>query len=129
MNTERFTTVTYTLENGTKIVQPINKECFVNQKGNKISESALHQLFSDTAWDKRAIKYTIDSETNESITTEKEIHFTKNERKVAKRDYKDFMKSNPNGFKQSLKTFQKQFVDAITHNKRIRMNISNVILQ
>ena len=129
MNTEKFTTVTYTLENGAKIVQPINKECFVNQKGNKISESALHQLFSDTAWDKRAIKYTIDSETNESITTEKEIHFTKNERKVAKRDYKDFMKSNPNGFKQSLKTFQKQFVDAITHNKRIRMNISNVILQ
>ena len=129
MNTEKFTTVTYTLENGTKIVQPINKECFVNQKGNKISESALHQLFSDTAWDKRAVKYTIDSETNESVTTEKEIHFTKNERKVAKRDYKDFMKSNPNGFKQSLKTFQKQFVDAITHNKRIRMNISNVILQ
>lgn len=129
MNTERFTTVTYTLEKGTKIVQPINKECFVNQKGNKISESALHQLFSDTAWDKRAVKYTIDSETNESVTTEKEIHFTKNERKVAKRDYKDFMKSNPNGFKQSLKTFQKQFVDAITHNKRIRMNISNVILQ
>ena len=129
MNTEKFTTVTYTLENGTKIVQPINKECFVNQKGNKISESALHQLFSDTAWDKRAVKYTIDSETNESVTTEKEIHFTKNERKVAKRDYKDFMKSNPNGFKQALRSFQKQFVDAITHNKRIRMNISNVILQ
>lgn len=129
MNTERFTTVTYTLENGTKIVQPINKECFVNQKGNKISESALHQLFSDTAWDKRAVKYTIDSETNESVTTEKEIHFTKNERKVAKRDYKDFMKSNPNGFKQSLKSFQKQFVDSVTNCRRIRMNISNVILQ
>ena len=129
MNTEKFTTVTYTLENGTKIVQPINKECFVNQKGNKISESALHQLFSDTAWDKRAIKYTIDSETNESITTEKEIHFTKNERKVAKRDYKDFMKSNPNGFKHSLRTFQKQFVDSVTNCRRIRMNISNVILQ
>lgn len=129
MNTERFTTVTYTLENGTKIVQPINKECFVNQKGNKISESALHQLFSDTAWDKRAVKYTIDSETNESVTTEKEIHFTKNERKVAKRDYKDFIKSNPNGFKQSLKSFQKQFVDSVTNCRRIRMNISNVILQ
>ena len=129
MNTEKFTTVTYTLENGTKIVQPINKECFVNQKGNKISESALHQLFSDTAWDKRAVKYTIDSETNESVTTEKEIHFTKNERKVAKRDYKDFIKSNPNGFKQALRSFQKQFVDALTNNKRIRFNIGNVILQ
>ena len=129
MNTEKFTTVTYTLENGSKIVQPINKECLVNHKGNPVSEATLHQLFSDTAWDKRAIKYTIDSETNESVTTEKEIHFTKNEKKIAKRDYKDFMKSNPNGFKQALKTFQKQFVDAITHNKRIRMNISNVILQ
>ena len=122
-------TITYTLENNVKIVQPINKECFVNHKGNPVSEATLHQLFSDTAWDKRAVKYTIDSETNESVETTKEIHFTKNERKVAKRDYKDFQKSNPNGFKQSLRSFQKQFVDAITHNKRIRMNISNVILQ
>ena len=122
-------TITYTLENGTKIVQPINKECFVNQKGNKISESALHQLFSDTAWDKRAIKYTIDSETNESVATEKEIHFTKNARKVAKRDYKEFQKSNSLGFKHSLRAFQKQFVDALTNNKRIRFNIGNVILQ
>ena len=122
-------TVTYTLENGTKIVQPINKQAFVNEKGRQRTEAEMHKLFADTAWDKRAVKYTIDSETNESVTTEKEIHFTKNEKKIAKRDYKDFMKSNPNGFKQSLKSFQKQFVDAITHNKRIRMNISNVILQ
>ena len=129
MNTEKFTTVTYTLENGTKIVQPINKECFINEKGRQRTEVEMHKLFADTAWDKRAVKYTIDSETDESIDTTKEIHFTKNERKVAKRDYKDFQKSNPNGFKQSLKTFQKQFVDAVTHNKRIRMNISNVILQ
>ena len=122
-------TVTYTLENGTKIVQPINKQAFVNEKGRRKTEAEMHKLFADTAWDKRAVKYTIDSETDESVTTEKEIHFTKNERKVAKRDYKDFMKSNPNRFKQSLKSFQKQFVDAITHNKRIRMNISNIILQ
>ena len=122
-------TVTYTLKNGTKIVQPINKECFVNHKGNPVSEATLHQLFSDTAWDKRAVKYTIDSETNESIDTTREIHFTKNEKKIAKRDYKDFQKSNPNGFKQSLKSFQRQFVDAVTNCKRIRMNIGNVILQ
>ena len=122
-------TVTYTLENGTKIVQPINKQAFVNEKGRRKTEAEMHKLFADTAWDKRAVKYTIDSETDESVTTEKEIHFTKNEKKIAKRDYKDFIKSNPNGFKQSLKSFQKQFVDAVTHNKRIRMNISNVILQ
>ena len=129
MNTERFTTVTYTLENGVKIVQPINKEAFVNEKGRRKTEAEMHKLFADTAWDKRAVKYTIDSETDESIDTTKEIHFTKNERKVAKRDYKDFQKSNPNGFKQSLKSFQKQFVDSVTNSRRIKMNISNIILQ
>ena len=122
-------TVTYTLENGTKIVQPINKQAFVNEKGRLRTEAEMHKLFADTAWDKRAVKYTIDSETDESIATEKELHFTKNERKVAKRDYKDFQKSNPKGFNQSLSNFQRQFIDAITHNKRIRMNISNIILQ
>ena len=122
-------TITYTLENGTKIVQPINKQALINEKGRNRTEADMHKLFADTAWDKRAVKYTIDSETDESIATEKELHFTKNERKVAKRDYKDFQKSNPNGFKQSLKSFQKQFVDAVTHNKRIRMNIGNIILQ
>ena len=29
-------TVTYTLENGTKIVQPINKQAFVNENGHHI---------------------------------------------------------------------------------------------
>jgi len=129
MNTERFTTVTYTLENNVKIAQPINKQAFVNEKGRPRTEAEMHKLFTETAWDKRAISYTIDSETNDSVVAENEIHFTKNEKKVAKRDYKDFIKSNPNGFKQSLKTFQKQFVDSVTNCRRIRMNISNVILQ
>lgn len=122
-------TITYTLENGTKIVQPINKQALVNEKGRKRTEAEMYKLFADTAWDKRAVKYTVDSETNESVTTEKEIHFTKNERKVAKRHYQYFMKSNPNRFKQFLSTFQKQFVDAITNCKRIRINISNIVLQ
>jgi len=129
MNTEKFTTVTYTLENGTKIVQPINRQAFVNEKGRKRTEAEFHKLFQDTAWDKRAVSYTIDSETNESLSTEKELHFTKNERKVAKRNYKDFKQSNPLGFKNSLKTWQKLFVDSLTNNRRLRMNIGNVILQ
>ena len=70
-------TITYTLENGTKIVQPINKESFINEKGRKRTEVEMHKLFADTAWDKRAVKYTIDSETDESVATEKELHFTK----------------------------------------------------
>lgn len=122
-------TITYTLENGTKIMQPINKQAFVNEKGRQRTEAEMHELFSDTAWDKRAVKYTIDSETNESITTEKELHFTKNERKVAKRNYKEFQKSNSLGFKHSLRAFQKVFVDSLTSNKRLRFNIGNVILQ
>lgn len=122
-------TITYTLENGTKIVQPINKQAFINDKGRLRTEDEIHKLFADTAWDKRAVKYTIDSETNESVATEKEFHFTKNGRKIAKRDYNDFKQSNPNGFKQSLKSFQKQFVDSVTNCRRIRFNISNVILQ
>ena len=122
-------TITYTLENGTKIVQPINKQAFVNEKGRVRTEAQMHQLFEDTTCDKRAVKYTIDSEDGGGIVVTKEIHFTQNERKVAKRDYKDFKKSNPNGFKQSLKSFQKQFVDSVTNCRRIRMNISNIILQ
>lgn len=129
MNTERFTTVTYTLENGTKIVQPINNQAFVNEKGRKRTPAEMHKLFADTAWDKRAVKYTIDSETDESVATEKELHFTKNERKVAKRDYKEFQKSNPEGFRHSLKSFQKQLVDVINKHTRIRMNIVNIVLQ
>ena len=122
-------TITYTLENGTKVMQPINKQALVNEKGRVKTEAEMHKLFSDTAWDKRAVKYTIDSETNESVATEKELHFTKNERKVAKRDYKEMVKSNSLGFKHSLKAFQKQFVDSVTNCRRIRMNIGNVILQ
>jgi hypothetical protein len=122
-------TVTYTLANGAKIMQPINKQAFVDEKGRNRTEAEMHKLFADTAWDKGAVKYTIDSETNESVVKEKELHFTKNERKVAKRDYKEMVKSNSLGFKHSLKTFQKQFVDSLTNNKKIRFNIGNVILQ
>jgi hypothetical protein len=122
-------TITYTLENGTKIMQPINKQAFVNEKGRQRTEAEMYKLFSETAWDKGAVKYTIDSETNESIPVTKEIHFTKNERKVAKRDYKEMVKSNSLSFRHSLKAFQKEFVDALTNNKRIRFNINKVILQ
>ena len=122
-------TITYTLENGVKIVQPINKEAFVNEKGRKRTEGELHKLFTETAWDKRAVSFTIDSETNDEVIIEREIHFTKNAKKFAKQDYKEFKKSNPNGFKHSLQSFQKLFVDSLTNNKRIRFNISNVILQ
>ncbi len=128
MNTEKFTTVTYTLPNGTKVAQPITKNAFFDIKGRKRNEAQLHKLFQETAWDKGAVSYTVDSDTDETVIAVKEVHFTKNEKKVAKRDFKEFQKSNPNGFKQSLKLFQRQFVDALSKNKRVRMNITNVQL-
>jgi hypothetical protein len=128
MNTEKFTTVTYTLQNGTKVAQPITKDAFFDIKGRRRNESQLHKIFQETAWDKCAISYTVDSDTDETIIVEKEIHFTKNEKKIAKRDYKEFKKSNLDGFNKSLFDFQKQFVDALSKNKRVRMNIANVQL-
>jgi hypothetical protein len=128
MNTEKFTTVTYTLANGAKIAQPITKESFFDIKGRRKNESQLHKIFQETAWDKGAISYTVDSDTDETVIVEKEIHFTKNEKKIAKRDYEEYKKSNPNGFNKSLFEFQKQFVDTLSKNKRIRMNIANVKL-
>lgn len=128
MNTEKFTTVTYTLANGAKIAQPITKESFFDIKGRKRNESQMHKLFEETAWDKGAVSYTVDSDTDETVVLQKEIHFTKNEKKIAKRDYKEFQKSNPNGFNNALSNFQKVFVDALTKSKRIRMNIVNVQL-
>ena len=129
MNTENFTTVMYTLENGTKIIQPITKESFFGEKGRKRTEADFHKLFRETAYDKRAISYTIDSDTDDTIINEKEIHFSKNAKKVAKREYKEFMKSNPQGFKKSLKDLQKHLMDSLSKRKRLSMNITNIILQ
>jgi hypothetical protein len=120
-------TITYTLENGTKIIQPIGTHALVNEKGRIRTTAQMHQLFADTTWDKRAVKYTIDSETDESIAIEKELHFTKNERKVAKRDYKEFQKSNPVEFRKSLNSLQRHMIDS-TSKYRIKMNIVNISL-
>lgn len=122
-------TVTYTLENDTKIQQPINKESIVDFKSRKKSIAEMHKMFNETAWDKRAVSYTLDSETNDSVVIKKEIHFSKLDKKLAKAQYKEFMKSNPEGFKKSLKLIQKQLVNMITNKNRIRMNIRNIILQ
>lgn len=120
-------TITYTLENGTKIIQPIGTHALVNEKGRIRTAAQMHQLFADTTWDKRAVKYTIDSETDESIAIEKELHFTKNERRVAKRDYNDLKKTNPVEFKKSLNSLQRHMIDSISKYK-IKMNIININL-
>lgn len=129
MNTEKFTTVTYTLKNDVKIAQPINKEAFYNIKGNRRTEAEMHKLFQETAWDKGAISYSIDSETNEEFIVEKEIYFSKADKKLAKAQYADFKKQNPEGFKKQLKEFQKHMFNSLSNKRRLGMNVSNIILQ
>ena len=129
MNTEKFTTVTYNFADGTKLVQPITKGVMYGEKGRKRTINDLHKLFQETTWDKGAINYVIDSQENTSIYKEKEIYFTKNDKKLAKAQFNHFKKSNHNGFKKSLEDFQKQFVNAITNKRRIGMNVKLIQLQ
>lgn len=121
-------TVTYKLENGTKIVQPINNQALVGERGRQKTEAEMNKLFSETAWDKRAVSFTIDSEENDKFVKDKEIHFSKVDKKLAKAQLKLFKKNNPQGFKKSLTNLQAQLVD-IVQKKKVRMNIKNIQLQ
>jgi arginyl-tRNA--protein-N-Asp/Glu arginylyltransferase len=83
-------------------------------------------LFSDTAFDKRAESFQLNAE--ETVNTEiqeVEPEFTKKERYNAKKDYKDFKKENPNGFNNSLKQFRTMVTDKFANTKmRVRMNVT-----
>lgn len=129
MNQEILTTVTYLFANGTKVVQPITKEFLYNERNKKRTAKELATLLADTAWDKRAIAYTLDGNFNEDIVvTEKEVHFTKEQRKTAKRDYKEMQKLNPAGFKNSRKQFQGVVTDKFGFNKYpLRFNLKQPI--
>jgi arginyl-tRNA--protein-N-Asp/Glu arginylyltransferase len=118
-------TIVYNLVNNVKVVQPINKQAFVNEKGRQRTHQDMINLFSDTAFDKRAESFTLNSESvvNEVQTFEPE--FTAKERYNAKKDYKDFKKENPNGFNNSLKQFRAMVTDKFANTKmRVRMNVT-----
>lgn len=120
-------TIVYNLENNVKIVQPINKQAFVNEKGRQRSHQDMINLFLDTAWDKRAKSFTLNSESVNTEIQTVEPEFTKKEKYNAKRDYKEFQKTNPNGFNNSLKQFKAMVVDKFINTKmKIRMNVTVV---
>lgn len=130
MNHQEITpgdTIVYNLTNNVKVVQPINKQSFVNEKGKQRSHQDMINLFNQTAWDKRAKSFTLNAESTPIEIKTIEPEFTKNERKVAKRNYKEFQKSNPNAFNNSLKQFRAMVIDKFTNTKmRVRMNVTVV---
>lgn len=130
MNHQEITpgdTIVYNLANNVKIVQPINKQAFVNEKGKQRSHQDMINLFNQTAWDKRAESFTLNSEAVLTEIKTVEPEFTKKERYDARRNYKEFQKSNPNGFNNSLKQFRAMVIDKFTNTKmKVRMNVTVV---
>ncbi len=116
-------TITYIFANGSKQSQPINQEAFFDQKGKRRSQNEMIQLFQQTAWDRNAVSFSIDAQTSEEQVTTSELVFTSKERKIARMDYKQFRKSNPEGFTKSRGKFRAEFFDKLSSNKRLKFNL------
>ena len=116
-------TITYLFADGSKQSQPIIAEAFFDAKGKKRTRSEMVELFQQTAWDRRAESFSIDADTPEEQVTTEEPIFTSKERKIARQDYKDFMKSNPEGFAKSKGKFKAEFNDKLASTRRLRFNL------
>ena len=120
-------TVTYKFGDGTRVIQPIQKQAFTNEKGKSRSENDMNKLFNETAWDKGATSFTVDSEVDDSVKAVKEIHFTKDQKKQARKDYKDIKSENPKGHAKRLQQFKAELVDKFSNNKRrLRFNLVEI---
>jgi hypothetical protein len=128
MNTEEITTVTYNFSDGSRVVQPINKQAMFDERKKKKTITQLWVLFQQTCWDKRAVSFVIDSEVNGVIKSEKEIHFSVLDKKLAKFQHKMNQKNVSIKSKKELIDFQKQLVNAVTHKRNLRMNIKCIQL-
>lgn len=122
-------TVVFIYPDGTKQSQIINKESFFDNKGKRKSRYEMMQMFQETALDRGAISFSIDSEnvSEEPINTKKS-EFTFKERKFAKKDYKDFKKSNPEEFIKFQEKFRKEFLDKLMSTKRLKFNLKSLFL-
>jgi len=123
-NQEELTTVTYNFADNTKVVQPINKQAMFDEKGRKRSLNQLEHVFNTTANDKgkACLGYTLEGKASEDVL-QSEPEFTKVERYNAKKDYKDFIKSNLKEFNNQKRQFQAMVIDKFTNTKmRVRMN-------
>lgn len=124
MNTEDFTTVTYTLENGTRIAQPITKATLApDNRGKRKSKQDLINLFSETAWDKGAVSFEIDSEQDTRPVVENEVHFSKLDKKLAKAQHKAFLKENSKQYLRNSQQYVSQLTEIIVKKRRIGMNL------
>lgn len=119
-------TVTYSFADGTKQVQPINKEAFFSDNKGKIrSSNEMFELFKQTGLDRGAVSFTIDADTEEQIINNSvEQHYTFKERYNAKRDYKEFKKNNPEQFHKERVKLINQLSDGLS--KRLKFNLTNL---
>ena len=86
-------TITYSFADGTKQVQPINKEVYFAERNRKRSFAEILEIFKSTASDKKAVSFVIDADEEFTVNKEVKETFTAKERYNAKRDYREFRKN------------------------------------
>lgn len=118
--------ITYSFADGTKQVQPINKEIFIaDHRGRKRSHSEVITILEQNGIDRGAISYTIDADTDSVVdSTVVEQHYTTKERYNAKRDFKEFKKGNPVEFQKERVQMINRLSDGLS--KRLRFNLTNL---
>ncbi len=116
-------TITYNFEDGSKQSQPINEEVFTDFKGRKKHRNEIFELFQQTAWDRKAVSFSIDAEVSEEEVIAVEPNFTRKERKDAVKDYKDFIKQNAEGFYKLRNKFRAEFNDKLVGVRKLKFNL------
>lgn len=115
--------ITYSFVDGTKQVQPINKEVYFGERGRKRSFYEILDVFKSTASDKGAINFTIDAETENTIERPVNESFTAKEKYRAKKDYKEF-KKNTAVFSKERSKFLAYIADKFSG--KLRFNLVQV---
>ena len=119
-NQKEMNTVTYVFTDGTKQSQPIVKQSFFNDRGKLRTKDEMMRLFTDTASDRGAILFSVDSEEDVRIENVKEVHFTIKEKKNAKKDFKDVKRNNPEGYVKERHKMRNLFLDKLS---KLRFNL------
>lgn len=118
--------VTYSFVDGTKQVQPINKEAFfADHRGRKRSRYDIVAILEQNGLDRGATSYTIDADTD-NVTNDIDLgqSFTAKERYNAKRDFIEFKKGNPQDFHKERVQLINRLSDGLS--KRLRFNLVNL---
>lgn len=116
-------TITYSFADGTKQVQPVNKEVYFAERGRKRSFNEILEVFKSTASDKKAISFTIDADEETVFNVEEKVTFTAKERYNAKRDYREY-KKNVEVFSKEKNKFLAYLADKFSG--KLRFNLTQV---